>query len=155
MSRRCLAGGLILLTLGAAPPGSAPDQELITPDAVKWADGPASLPAGAKVAVLEGDPARDGPFVLRVRLPDGMRILPHTHPRDERVTVLSGTLHLGAGKAFDPAAAKPLKAGSYGRTRAGVPHFGWAEGETVLQLHGTGPWAVEYVRPGDDPRAKK
>jgi len=106
------------------------------------------------VAVPEGDPAKDGPFVMRVKLPDGTRIMPHTHPEDERVTVLSGTLYLGMGEKFNGKAAKEMPAGSYGRTRAGVTHFGWVKGETVLQLHGTGPWAVHYANPADDPRKK-
>ena len=83
---------------------------------------------------------------------DGFRVMPHTHPKDERVTVISGTLYLGMGGKFDEKAGKAMPAGSYGRTGAGMKHFGWARGETVLQLHGEGPWAVEYVDPKDDPR---
>jgi quercetin dioxygenase-like cupin family protein len=127
----------------------------VTPTDMKWVDGPASLPKGAKTVVLEGDPTKAGEFVLRVKLPDGMKILPHTHPKDERVTVLSGTLYLGMGDTFDETKAKALPAGSYGRTGAGMKHFGFVKGETVLQLHGTGPWAVVYVNPADDPRNQK
>jgi hypothetical protein len=130
-------------------------QDVVTPDRLKWADGPSSLPPGAKMAILEGDPAKAGPFVVRVRMPGGMKILPHTHPKDERVTVLSGTLYLGLGEKFDPKAAKVMPAGRYGRTGAGVAHFGYVTGETVLQLHGEGPWAIHYLNPADDPRAKK
>lgn len=149
-----LAAALVL----TAPPGGHTDREkdhaVVTPADLKWVDGPASLPAGAKLVVLEGDPAKDGPFVLRVRLPDGFMIMPHTHPKDERVTVLAGTLYLGMGDKFDEKGATALPAGSYGRTAAGMKHFGWVKGETVLQLHGTGPWAVVYVNPADDPRKK-
>jgi len=149
---------LLAALLLVAPPGSRPDKEpdhvIVTPAGVKWADAPGSLPKGVRVAVLEGDPAKDGPFVMRVKLPDGTRIMPHTHPEDERVTVLSGTLYLGMGEKFNGKAAKEMPAGSYGRTRAGVTHFGWVKGETVLQLHGTGPWAVHYANPADDPRKK-
>lgn len=141
----------------AAPPHAGPGmkQQVVTPDDVRWQDGPASLPRGAQMAVLDGDPTRDGPFVLRIKLPDGFRIMPHTHPKDERVTVLAGTLYLGTGGTFDEAAGKAMPAGSYGRTGAGMKHFGWVKGETVLQLHGTGPWAIEYVNADDDPRTKK
>lgn len=131
-----------------------PNHEIVTPDDIKWVDGPASLPPGAKMVILEGDPAKAGPFVLRVKLPDGFRIMPHTHPKDERVTVLAGTLYLGMGEKFDEKAAKAMPVGSYGRTGAGMKHFGWVKGETVLQLHGEGPWAINYVNPADDPRKK-
>ncbi len=131
------------------------DHEIVTPDAIKWVDGPASLPPGAKMAILEGDPTKDGPFVLRVKMPDGFKIMPHTHAKDERVTVLTGTLYLGMGDKFDEKVAKTMPAGPYGRTGAGMRHFGYVQGETVLQLHGTGPWTVEYVNPADDPRKKK
>jgi len=65
------------------------------PEAIVWQDAPASLPPGAKVAVLEGDPAKAGPFVMRMKFPDGYRVAPHTHPRPERVTVLKGALNIG------------------------------------------------------------
>lgn len=155
MARR-LAIALAVLALGlvsAASPDER-EQEVVTPDDLKWVDGPASLDKGAKMAVLEGDPTQPGPFVLRVKLPNGFKVMPHTHPKDERVTVLSGTLHLGTGAVYDASRAKAMPAGSYGRTCAGLPHFGWVTGETVLQLHGTGPWAVEYVNPAHDPRKK-
>src|SRR6187399_3200322 len=71
------------------------------PDKLDWKDGPPSLPKGAKIAVLEGDPGKEGPFVFRVKVPDGYRIPPHTHPKMERVTVISGTFKLGMGDKFD------------------------------------------------------
>src|SRR5262249_2181518 len=127
---------------------------IVTPADIKWQDGPASLPRGAKIAVLEGDPSKEGPFVMRAKLPDGYKIAPHTHPKDERVTVLSGTLYLGLGDKFNEKEATALPAGSYGRMPAGMKHFGWAKGETVIQVNGEGPWVVEYVNPDDDPRKK-
>jgi hypothetical protein len=81
------------------------------PDGLKWQDGPPSLPAGAKFAVLEGDPAKPGPFVFRVKVPDGYKVPPHTHPKAERVTVMSGTFHLGMGDTFDPSKGEALPAG--------------------------------------------
>src|SRR5947207_13889369 len=128
---------------------------VVTPADFKWQDGPPSLPKGTKMALLEGDPSKEGAFVLRVKMPDGYRIAPHTHPKDERVTVISGTLYLGRGGKFDQKAAKALPAGSYARTAALMKHFGWAKGETVLQLHGEGPWAIDYLDPRDDPRKPK
>jgi hypothetical protein len=141
----------------ALAPADHPDKGhvVVTPDDVKWADGPPSLPPGAKLAVLEGDLTKDGPFVMRAKFPDGYRVMPHTHPADERVTILSGVLYMGLGDKFDASAAKPMPAGSYGRMPPGVSHFAYAKGETVIQVHGNGPWAIDYVNPADDPRKKK
>lgn len=81
---------------------------------IEWKDGPSSLPPGAKIAVLEGDPNKEGPFVFRVKVPDGYHIPPHTHPKTERVTVISGTFNIGMGETFDEKATKPMPAGTYG-----------------------------------------
>jgi anti-sigma factor ChrR (cupin superfamily) len=139
----------------AAAAADAPDHAMFRPDQVKWKDGPPSLPPGAQVAILEGDPAKDGFFAMRLKLPDGYRIPPHTHPNVERVTVISGTFHLGMGSTFDQAAAPSLPAGSYTYMRPGMQHFAWAEGETVVQVATTGPWKIQYINSADDPRSKK
>jgi quercetin dioxygenase-like cupin family protein len=118
----------------------------------KWVEGPASLPKGARIAVLEGDPAKAGPFVFRLRVPDGYRVPPHTHPKNERITVLQGTFNVGMGVKFDRAATTPMPAGTYGWWPAGMTHFVWAKDETILQFHGDGPWTIDYVDPADDPR---
>jgi hypothetical protein len=125
------------------------------PDGLTWKDGPPSLPAGAKIAVLEGDPTKPGPFVFRVKVPDGYKVPPHTHPKPERVTVLSGAFHIGMGDKFDASKCKEMPAGTYGTWPAGMKHFVWVKGETVLQFHGDGPWNIEYVNPHDDPRNAK
>jgi hypothetical protein len=70
------------------------DMRLYAAETIEWKAGPAALPAGAKMAVLEGDPAKEGPFVVRFQFPDGYHIAPHTHPKTERVTVISGSLYL-------------------------------------------------------------
>lgn len=137
-----------------APASHSGGHHVTLPDQVQWQDSPA-LPAGAKVAVIEGDPAKEGYFAMRARLPDGYRIPAHWHPGYERVTVLSGTFHLGTGEKFDKAAARALPAGSYTSMEPGMRHFAWAEGETVLQINTLGPWGITYVNPADDPRTKK
>lgn len=119
---------------------------------IKWTDGPPSLPKGAKMAVLEGDPTKEGPFVFRLKLPDGYRVPPHTHPKMERITVIEGTFNFGMGEKFDKAATQPMPVGTYGYWPAGMTHFVWAKGETILQFHGDGPWTINYVNPADDPR---
>ena len=131
------------------------DMRLYPPTTIEWRLGPAALPAGAKMAALEGDPTKEGPFVVRFQFPAGYHIAPHTHPKMERVTVISGTLYLASGEALDRNSAKSLPAGSFGFWPAGMKHTAWSEGETVIQLHGIGPWQINYVNPADDPRNAK
>ena len=128
--------------------------QMFTPDTVKWGPAPPSLPPGAQFAVLEGDPNTAGAFTMRAKLPDGYKIQPHWHPVDEHVTVVQGTFHVGIGEKFDQSAGKPMSAGSFAYMKQGVRHFAWAKGETIIQLHGTGPWGINYVNPQDDPRKK-
>jgi quercetin dioxygenase-like cupin family protein len=143
----------------AKPPAEAHKQPadiaLFHGSTLKWRAGPPSLPKGAKIAVLEGDPAKEGPFVFRIKIPDGYRVPPHTHPKTERVTVISGTFNIGMGDAFDQTATRVMPAGAFGYWPAGMKHFVWAKGETILQLHGMGPWSIKYVNPEDDPRKQK
>jgi quercetin dioxygenase-like cupin family protein len=131
------------------------DAGFFVPSEVKWQDGPKSIPPGAKVAVLEGDPTKEGPFVMRLRLPDGYSIPAHTHPKTERLTVISGTFNIAMGEKLDQASGRKMPAGSFGYWAAGMKHFVWAEGETVVQLHGMGPWSIEYLNNADDPRNQK
>src|SRR5579871_1432230 len=150
MIRKAQVVGALLAALalaGALAPSPADEHagsmkpSIYRPDELKWRDGPPSLPPGAKIVVLEGDPAKEGPFVFRVKVSDGYRVPPHTHPKTERVTVISGTLNIGMGEKFDEKAGKTMPAGTYGHWPEGMKHFAWAKGETVLQFHGMGPWA--------------
>ncbi len=122
-------------------------------DKIGWKAGPLSLPPGASIAVLEGDPAKEGPFVFRVKVPDGYRIPPHTHPKTERVTVIAGTFNIGMGDAFDAEKTQAMPTGTYGNWPAGMHHFVWTKGETIVQFHGDGPWTINYLNPADDPRS--
>ncbi len=128
---------------------------LFMPDKTQWQEDLPSLPKGAKMAVLEGNPSKEGPFVFRVKIPDGYRVPPHTHPKTERVTVISGTLNIGMGTTFDQKATMAMPQGTYGYWEAGMAHYVWAKGETVLQFHGMGPWSIKYLDPTDDPRNGK
>jgi hypothetical protein len=128
---------------------------LVTPDKLKWGPAPPSLPPGAKLAVLDGDPTKAGaPYVLRAKFSDGYRVPPHWHPVDENVTVLKGVLVVGRGEKVDKKAAKELPAGSFSKMPKGMRHYAWAKGETVIQVHGVGPFEIHYVNPADDPRKK-
>lgn len=150
---------LASLALVVAPLVSAADDHryrghahtMITPDELEWRPV-ASMGAGAEIAFIEGDLSAEEPFTFRLRLEDGYRILPHVHPAYERVTVLQGVLHFAHGTTFDKSATRRLPPGSVAIMPPGDPMFGYAEGETVIQLHGTGPWGIEYVNPADDPR---
>jgi quercetin dioxygenase-like cupin family protein len=118
---------------------------------LKW--GPiASMAPGAKIAVIEGDLSEEVPFTFRLKLPADYQIAPHTHPAYERVTVLSGTFHFAHGKDFDRDKTMALEAGGIAIMPPGEPMFGHTDEETVVQLHGTGPWNIEYINPEDDPR---
>jgi quercetin dioxygenase-like cupin family protein len=160
----CALAMTFALTVSASsqtPQPSAPAQErqaemhLYPAAEIVWRDGPPSLPAGAKLAVLEGDPAKDGFFTMRLRLPDGYKIPPHWHPKVEHVTVISGTFNVGMGDSFDQTATRAMPAGTFGHWPADMRHFAWANGETVVQLHGIGPWTISYVNGSDDPRKGK
>jgi quercetin dioxygenase-like cupin family protein len=124
----------------------------VTPADIQWKDGPKSLPRGAQAAVLEGDPAEKGLFVLRLKVPAGYKIPPHTHPRQERVTVVSGKFQLGHGRTFDEAKLEDLGPGSFFSLPPGMEHFAQAAEDTVVQLNGDGPWEINYINPADDPR---
>jgi hypothetical protein len=127
---------------------------IVQPDQVAYGPAPAALPPGAELAILEGKPAEPGPFTMRLRLPDGYRIPPHYHPAIEHVTVLEGTFKVGMGDKFDASALKPLPTGTFGALQPGTRHFAQAQGKTVVQVHGVGPWKLVYVNPTDDPRNK-
>ena len=122
---------------------------------VQWVDAPRFLLPGAKMAVLVGDPSKAEPFTVRLQLPDGYRIAPHTHPTDEHVTVMSGRFVAAMGKTWDDKALTDFAPGSYAVMVAGLPHYAMAKGTTVVQVHGVGPFVVDYVNPADDPSKKR
>ena len=148
------SGLLLAVALTVASPSARAQGVMTTYPAgeLKWTDGPATLPPGTKMVILEGDPTRAGVFTMRIKFPAGMIVSPHFHTQTEHTTVMSGTLHVGMGEKVDKAATRSLAAGSFGFWPAGMKHFAWMEGETVLQLHGQGPWTITYVNPADDPR---
>lgn len=122
---------------------------------MQWGDAPAAFPAGAKFAVLQGDPSKKGVYTVRLMVPDGYKIPPHTHPTTENVTVVSGAMNFGMGGTFDESAGKKIEAGGFASMPAKMKHFAWATGETVVQVHGDGPFQIDYVNPADDPRNAK
>lgn len=133
------------------------DEKTVTlvPDDLEWLDATAPFLPGTKIAILEGHPDKAGPFVYRMKMPAGYKIQPHAHKKAERVTVISGDYRMGLGEKFDQKEAVKLPPGSYIMRPPGTMHYGWAEKETVLQIHGEGPWAAEFANPADNPTKRK
>ena len=174
----CIIAFLTTLSLGFGQAGgknkkpqpSAPAHLMVTPDAVKWELPQPSWVQGTPppefqgqppftVAVLEGDPTKMGaPFVLRLKTPDGYKVAPHWHPQDENITIIQGTFYLATGDKFDQNAGHALTAGAYALMPRRVHHFGWSEGETIIQVHGLGPFKIIFLNPAagspQKPKAK-
>jgi quercetin dioxygenase-like cupin family protein len=144
-----------LTTVAATAPGETMDgHTAVSPQQIKWGPAPAVLPPGAEAAVLFGDPSKEGLFALRLKLPEGYSVPPHTHPVDEVVTVISGTFSLGMGEIADQSKAQPLPAGSFFALPPGTAHYVFIDEETIIQISTIGPWGLTYVNPEDDPRPK-
>ena len=142
-----------LLVAPAAWAQSQADHLMVTPKDLKWADVP-SLPPGAKIAVIQGPMNEAKPFTVRLKFPANYKIPAHSHPAIEHVTVISGTFNMGTGDKLDKKETMALSAGSVAIMQPKTNHFAWTKTETIVQLHGVGPWAVNYVNPSDDPRKK-
>lgn len=138
-------------SLAATVPYHGEGHVIVDADDLQWNDV-TSMAEGAKISVLEGKLDTKAPFTFRLKMPADFRLAPHIHPAYERVTVLQGTLHFAHGREFDRAATQAMKVGDFAVMPPGAPMFGYTEGETVIQLHGTGPWGIEYIDPADDPR---
>lgn len=146
-----LAFGLCMAGISFVSAQHAGHHKMVMPGDLTWADVP-SLPPGAKIAVIEGPLNQAVPFTIRLRFPANYAIPAHSHPAIERVTVLSGTFHMGVGDKLDKTKTNPLSAGAIGIMQPGTNHFAWTAEETIVQLNGNGPWGINYVNPADDPR---
>ncbi len=150
---------LALVALGSAPvlaqtPEAAAPQPA-TPaasDQLQWGKAPPGLPEGAEVAVLKGDPTKPGPYTVRVRMPDGYRVPPHSHPTDERLVVLSGVLLVAHGPNMRTSGPATLEAGAKLELAGGTPHSVTARGATIIEIESTGPFEITYLNQADDPR---
>jgi quercetin dioxygenase-like cupin family protein len=135
----------------ASPAAAQHTHTVVTPDQVQW--GPASvLPEGAQIAVLEGNPAEKGHVTLRLKLPASYTIPPHWHSMTERVTVLSGALHVGAGDTLDRTASQRLAPGGFVSLPANMHHYAWTAEPTIVQIDLEGPFDIFYVNPADNPQ---
>ncbi|MEO8034168.1 MAG: cupin domain-containing protein [Acidobacteriota bacterium] len=137
---------LVLLLAATAGFAAAPPPGTIQVTKTVWAAGPPTLPKGATMAVLEGDPRKEGIFTMRLKMPAGARIGPHWHPRQERVTVLSGEVRVGFGDTFDPAAMTRFTSGAFYVNPPLAHHFVTFPRETIIQITGEGPWELNEVK---------
>lgn len=141
-----------------SPSSHFPDEDrfhAIRAEDVQWKPFPAFPPA-ARLAILVGDPAKPGPFLIRVKLPHGTRMAPHRHPEDRVYTVLSGVFYIGLGEVFDESGLMAFAPGSVVVLPGGQSHFHWAKsGEYVTQVSAIGPLGLDYVHADDDPRTPR
>jgi len=136
-----LAAALALL--GAAPAGTIQLQ----PDSIAWTSGSPAMPPGTQVAVLEGDPKAARFFTIRLKVPAGSRLAPHWHPRDERVTVISGMVAVGFGEVIDEQAVTRFGPGAFYINPASSRHYVLFVEDSVVQVTGIGPWEVNFLKP--------
>ncbi len=146
------AGALGAATAHAAQPLDPKVFGSVRPEAVVFEPFTA-FPKGAELSVLVGDPAKPGPYVVRVSVPEGVKLMPHTHPEDRIYTVISGVFYIGLGATFDPSKLVAYGPGSVVVLPGGTPHFHWARsGGYVTQVSGMGPLGLHYLDAKDDPR---
>src|SRR5258708_31836103 len=159
-----LASALAFAQTAAAPkkaPGKASSKApasagvIVTPDKIQWGPAPPVMPPGAKAAVIAGNPRGAGPVIIRLKMPDGYKIMPHWHPTAETVTVLSGEFRVAMGDKWDDSKLLSLPAHSLAVVPQHPTHYGVAKGETEVQVSGMGPFKIMYVNPTDDPSKKK
>ena len=144
---------LVLSLASAAGPVAAQDSHVLVPaEKVQWGPAPPVFPAGAEIAVLEGNPSAKGPVTLRLRFPANYNIAPHWHTMAERLTVLSGSFHVGMGDKLDRPGSQTLSPGGFVSLPAKMHHFAWtAEAPTVVQISLEGPFDIFYINPADNP----
>ena len=144
MRRLGLVGVVALLAGSAVQTSAGPG--------LVWGPAPPSLPKGAKLAVVSGDPNKAGPFVIRLRFPPAYSIGPHSHPADEHVTVLDGALSLGMGSVEDRDKLRVLGRGKSVVAPANMAHFASTTQGAIVQIKSQGPFQITYVNRADDPR---
>jgi quercetin dioxygenase-like cupin family protein len=150
--------GLVVAGLGALLGSAAAGQTAakkavaVTPPEMHWTSQGALATPGMEQLNLVGDPAKAGPYTLRLKFPKGFKIAPHTHPDSREVTILSGIFATGYGETFDAAKLKILPAGSFYTEPANVPHFIEIEEDVVLQVSGTGPSGRRFVNASGNPK---
>jgi len=150
MKKLMLAGAWVVAVISvAAAQGTGGEKNAGQP--IKWGPAPAVFPAGAKMAVLSGDPSKAAEFTVRLDMPAGYTIKPHWHPTDEHITVIKGTFLVGMSDTVNAKQTIALKTGDFATAAANMHHYAIARGRTVVQVHAIGPFQLTYVNPKDDP----
>jgi quercetin dioxygenase-like cupin family protein len=142
---------LFLAALAACFASSAAQGQVNNAD-LKWGPAPPALPKGARLAVLSGNPEKEGLFTIRLKFPAGYTVPPHHHPSDELVTVIQGQLALGMGDKLDRAKMKTLGSGGYALMAKEMNHYAMTRTGGTIQITSNGPFQIVYVNPKDDPR---
>jgi quercetin dioxygenase-like cupin family protein len=150
-----LATTVVLGITGGAVLAQDHKANAISADSVKWGPAPPMLPKGVQIAVLAGDPGKKGPFVVRLKIPPGLKVPAHQHPTDEVVTVISGDFRFGMGDKLDESKAEKLGPGGFVDLPANMNHFAFSGGgEVIVQINSEGPFEIKYANPADDPSKK-
>ena len=154
--RRSIALAYVALggILCATPVLTQQAHVLVPADKLQWGPAPPACPAGAELAVLEGNPAATGPVTLRLRFPANYNLPAHWHSMTERVTVLSGALNVGMGDKLDRRASQALEPGGFVSLPSKMHHFAWTAVPTIVQVSLEGPFDIFYVNPADNPQTK-
>ena len=146
---------LLLLGLALLAAAAIPASAQLNPDQLEWGPPPDGLPEGALFAVLSGDPSKPGLYTVRLRLPPGYKVLPHRHTGEELITVTAGEISLGRGRSYSERKAVKLTRGGYSPEPANTDHYAFTKDGGEIQITGTGPFSITYVRNRDDPRRKR
>ena len=135
--------------------GPSESEGFVNPKDIKWGPAPPAIPKGAKIAVLQGDPFKSGPFVMRLMVPAGYKIPPHWHTQDESLTVISGSFYFGKGDKAETSNAPTITAGAFHYLSGKDRHYLVAKTPSVIQINGNGPFDVTYINAEDDPQKSK
>ena len=156
-SATMIAVSMVAVVLGtfAGSAAAGEGEGFVNPKDIKWGPAPPSIPKGAKIAVLQGDPGKAGPFVIRLMVPPGYKIPPHWHTQDESLTVISGSFYFGTGDKVDTSKAPTITAGAFHFLSGKDHHYLVAKTPSVIQINGNGPFDVTYINPDDDPQKAK
>jgi quercetin dioxygenase-like cupin family protein len=147
---------MTVILAGVASAAVAGENEgFVNPKDIKWGPAPPAIPKGAKIAVLQGDPFKSGPFVMRLMVPAGYKIPPHWHTHDEGLTVISGSFYFGKGDKAETSNAPTINAGAFHYLSGKDHHFLVAKTASVIQINGSGPFDVTYINAEDDPQKSK
>ena len=145
------SGDTVTTTADTPPTHEVGFRSVLSED-IDWKPFPA-FPPSARLAVLVGDPTEPGLYTIRVKLPSGVKLMPHRHPEDRIYTVISGVFYIGLGEHFDGEKLQAYPAGAVIVLPGNTPHFHWAKsGEYVTQVSAIGPLGLEYLDAKDDPR---